>query len=59
MRFRDYRLRPQVEVLFDEVWPFDGFAQHYARMDDAYLMVSTYLQVHFLSLLRALDAPVH
>ena len=51
MRFRDFTFHDSVTLVFDEVWPFEKFAWHYAKLDDVYWLVSTYLQVHFLSLL--------
>jgi hypothetical protein len=47
MRFRDYK--PDSDALvFDESWPFQRMAWLLAKLDDAYLVNSSYWQVHFL-----------
>jgi hypothetical protein len=50
MRFRDFRQSDPVNAVFDETWPFARLASLYAKLDDTYLIVSTYLQIHFLPL---------
>jgi hypothetical protein len=50
MRFRDFLPSDPRTPVFDETWKFARLAFLYAKLDDTYLIVSTYLQVHFLPL---------
>jgi hypothetical protein len=50
MRFRDFEPSNPVAPVFDETWPFHRLAWLYAKLDDTYLIVSTYLQILFLPL---------
>lgn len=51
MRFQDIDLSNPATPRFDETWLFARFALLYAKLDDTYLVVSTYLQVHFMPLM--------
>jgi hypothetical protein len=50
MRFKDFDPSNPTSPLFDETWPFVRLAALYAKLDDTYLVLSTYLQIHFLPL---------
>jgi hypothetical protein len=57
MRFRDYSYHEGgVRLTYDESWPPDRFAWQFARMDDVYLVMATYLQVHLLPGVRGVDS---
>lgn len=53
MRFRDFEPSDPVAPVFDETWPCSRLASLYAKLDDTYLIVSTYLQILFLPLAGA------
>jgi hypothetical protein len=53
MRFWDYSGNRRMTLTFDEAWPLGKLAWCYAKMDDAYLVMSTYFQVYFLPSLAA------
>lgn len=56
MRFRDYKPDSDV-VVFDESWPFLRMSKLLAKLDDTYLVNSSYWQVHFLPVIARLDDP--
>ena len=53
MQFRDFEPSNPAAPVFDETWPFRRLASLYAKLDDTYLIVSTYLQILFLPLAGA------
>lgn len=48
MRFRDFDAASLATPIFEETWEFARLARAYAKLDDTYLVISTYLQIHFL-----------
>lgn len=56
MRFRDFDPSNVEAAVFDETWPFSRMASLYAKLDDTYLVVATYLQIHFLPLALGVES---
>lgn len=58
MRFRDYSYHQgRISLNYDESWHLDKFGSQFAKMDDVYLVVSTYLQIYSLPTIREIDCP--
>lgn len=57
MRFCDYSYHEgEIRLTYDQSWPPDRFVWQFARMDDVYLVLATYLQVHLLPGIRDLGS---